>query len=314
MAQTGSKYPYDATLNPDGYKAGTLEEKKAKAWWDKPENTNKASNPFPVVKAKPSPTPSPSAGGKNGATPSPQPSPTGTKTNEPGVKDYNSTDSGAAVDDYGNPVEGSVYVTQNGKQVLTTIGDQYKKAFSNTKYLKFVRDQLVAYGQLDPKEKDRKTVLKKFQETLIGASQSKVDIVSYLKDLKASGFGVNVSGAAKDMTPQRTITQWNEGTVTDLIKSVYKDKLNQEPDDATIKKLLANWQKKNTGTVTEYKKVKNKKTGKMEMVSTVTPGFTTDLAKIELEKQLKEQNPEEWQRRKAFEFSDSLNQIMSGGM
>lgn len=313
MAQTGNKYPYDATLNPDGYKAGTLEEQKAKTWWAKPENTNKASNPFPPVKIKPSPTPSPSAS-PSGGTPSPQPSPSGTQTKAPDVNDYNTSDSGAALDDYGNPVEGSVYVTVNGKQVLTTIGEQYKKAFSNTKYLKFVRDQLVANGQLSSKERDRKTVLKKFQEVLIGASQSKQDITTYLKDLKASGFGVAPSGSGQDMTPQRTVTQWNEGTVTDLIKSVYKDKLNQEPDDATIKDLLTKWQKKNTGTVTEYKKVKNKKTGKMEMVSTVTPGFTTDLAKIELEKQLKTQNPEEWQRRKAFEFSDSLNQIMSGGM
>lgn len=324
MAQTGKYYPYDATLNPDGYKAGTANESAAKTYWAKPENTNKTNNPFPAAKnpfpavgptpsAKPSP--SASAAKPSWVTPSNAPTPAPSESPSTGGSDPNAVTSSAPLDDYGNPVEGNLYVVKGGKQVTTTIAAEYTRAFSDVKYLKFVRDQLVSMGQLDAKQREKKDVLKAFRDVLIGASQSQKDVGSYLKELKAAGIGVTSSGSTgPDLTPQRTVTKLNEGTVGDLIKSVYMNKLGQEPTEDEIKTILADFQKQNTGTLTEYKKVKNKKTGKTEMLTTVTPGFSTDLAKTQLEKQLKETNPDEYNRRKAFEFSDSLNQIMSGGM
>jgi hypothetical protein len=53
----------------------------------------------------------------------------------------------------------------------------------------------------------------------------------------------------------------------------------------------------------------------MEDVATVTPGgFSEEVGKDKLEAQLKKSNPFEYQRRKAFEFSDALNQVLSGGI
>jgi hypothetical protein len=66
--------------------------------------------------------------------------------------------------------------------------------------------------------------------------------------------------------------------------------------------------------VTEYKKVKNKKTGKMENVQITTPGLTAEASEAIVEKKLKESNPEEFERRKGFEFMRDMTSILSGGL
>ena len=84
--------------------------------------------------------------------------------------------------------------------------------------------------------------------------------------------------------------------------------------DATKKAELFDLLKKaNTGTVTEYKKVKNAK-GKLENVQITKPGLTTEASEAIVEKKLKESNPEEYERRKGFEFMKDMTNILSGGL
>lgn len=68
----------------------------------------------------------------------------------------------------------------------------------------------------------------------------------------------------------------------------------------------------NTGTLTEYKKVKNKKTGKMENVQVTTPGLTEERAQKTVEQKLKELNPDDVDRAQRIKFSDWISQNLAG--
>ena len=109
------------------------------------------------------------------------------------------------------------------------------------------------------------------------------------------------------------ISEWDDVVIA--YEPVWAIGTGKTASPEQIKQHIAEFEKINTGTVTSYKKVKNPKTGKMEDVATVTPsGFSEEVGKDKLEAQLKKSNPLEYQRRKAFEFSNALNQVLSGGI
>jgi len=119
----------------------------------------------------------------------------------------------------------------------------------------------------------------------------------------------------KDQLPSRTIAQQNPDVLKKLISDTYISAKNEKPDDATVNKIFNQWQDIiNQGTLTTTSKVKNAKTGKLENVTKSTSGFSQAGAVAGLEKQIEKDNPEEVQRRKAFEFSDAVDKVMSRGM
>lgn len=125
--------------------------------------------------------------------------------------------------------------------------------------------------------------------------------------------GLDSTGAAN--LPSRTIAEQNPDTLKKLISDTYISAKGEKPDDATVNKVLKQWQDNiSKGTLTTTSQVKNAKTGKLENVTKSTAGFSQAGAVAGLEKQIQTENPEEVQRRKAFEFSDAFNKVMSGGM
>jgi hypothetical protein len=114
--------------------------------------------------------------------------------------------------------------------------------------------------------------------------------------------------------PTRSISQLDRAKSFDAIEQWGLTKIGQKLDEATKLELFDLLNKANTGTVTEYKKVKNKKTGKLENVQTTTPGLTAEASEAIVEKKLKESNPEEFERRKGFEFMKDMTSILSGGL
>jgi hypothetical protein len=115
--------------------------------------------------------------------------------------------------------------------------------------------------------------------------------------------------------PARTIAQQNPDVLKKLISDTYISAKGEKPNDATVDKVLKQWQNSiNQGTLVTTSKVKNAKTGKLENVTKSTSGFSQAGAVAGLEKQIEKENPEEVERRKAFEFSDAFNKVMSGGI
>ena len=114
--------------------------------------------------------------------------------------------------------------------------------------------------------------------------------------------------------PTRSISQLDKVKTFEALDEWGLSKIGQKLDATQKAELFDLLNKANTGTVTEYKKVKNKKTGKMENVQTTTPGLTAEASEAIVEKKLKESNPEEFERRKGFEFMKDMTSILSGGL
>jgi hypothetical protein len=114
--------------------------------------------------------------------------------------------------------------------------------------------------------------------------------------------------------PTRSISQLDKVKTFEALDEWGLSKIGQKLDATQKAELFDLLNKANTGTLTEYKKVKNKKTGKMENVQTTTPGLTAEASEAIVEKKLKESNPEEYERRKGFEFMKDMTSILSGGL
>jgi hypothetical protein len=151
------------------------------------------------------------------------------------------------------------------------------------------------------------------------------DTVDQAAEIYSSGKGYKITPfellnlSAKQATPapelpQRQVQPLERATIDNFVDSIY---LSFKGGLASVEekdKLFKEFEALNTGTVTTTKKVKNPKTGVLENVSTTTRGFSQDAAQAKIEADLKKNNPLEYQRRKAFEFSTELNKVMSGGM
>jgi hypothetical protein len=114
--------------------------------------------------------------------------------------------------------------------------------------------------------------------------------------------------------PTRSISQLDKVKTFEALDEWGLSKIGQKLDATQKAELFELLNKANTGSVTEYKKVKNKKTGKMENVQITTPGLTAEASEAIVEKKLKESNPEEYERRKGFEFMRDMTSILSGGL
>lgn len=150
------------------------------------------------------------------------------------------------------------------------------------------------------------------------------DTVDQATEIYSSGKGYKITpyellnlsakqAAPAPTLPSRQITPLEKSSIYDLIDSIYLSKIGQLATEDEKKKLFDEFSKQNVGTTQVTKKVKNA-AGVMENVTTSTQGFTQSKAAAQIEAKLKESNPLEYQRRKAFEFSDEMNKVLSGGM
>jgi hypothetical protein len=113
--------------------------------------------------------------------------------------------------------------------------------------------------------------------------------------------------------PTRAISQLDKVKTFEALDQWGLSFIGEKLDETRKKELFDLLNKANTGSVTSYKKVKNAK-GQLENVQITTPGLTAESSEALVEKKLKESNPEEYERRKAFEFSNDLNKLLSGGL
>ena len=113
--------------------------------------------------------------------------------------------------------------------------------------------------------------------------------------------------------PQRSIQKIDPIVIKDFVSGIYEKTLGRTATEDEKNQ----WYDKlkptiEGGTVTETKKVKNKKTGKLENVSTTTPGFSQQASQITIEQKLKEANPDDYDRQKRMDFSTWLSQNVAG--
>jgi len=114
--------------------------------------------------------------------------------------------------------------------------------------------------------------------------------------------------------PTRSISQLDKAKTFEALDQWGLNKVGQKLNATEKAELFELLNAANTGSVTTYKKVKNPKTGKMENVQVTTPGLTAERSEAIVEKKLKETKPEEFERRKGFEFMQEVTSILSGGL
>jgi hypothetical protein len=112
--------------------------------------------------------------------------------------------------------------------------------------------------------------------------------------------------------PERTISKLDKPTTFAAMDTWASKKLMRTLNDDEKEDLFAELEKLNTGTVTTYKKVKNKDPGKMENVRVSTPGLTTEAAQATVEQRLKELNPDDADRASRIQFTDWLSGSVEG--
>ena len=120
-----------------------------------------------------------------------------------------------------------------------------------------------------------------------------------------------VGGDGEANLPQRAISVLDKDTTFAQIDDWSSNTLMRKLNDDEKESLFTLLNDLNTGTVTKYKKVKNKK-GVLENVTTTTPGLTPAEAQRTIEDRLKELNPDDYDRAKRIDFSSWLSQNMAG--
>jgi hypothetical protein len=118
-------------------------------------------------------------------------------------------------------------------------------------------------------------------------------------------------GGGEENLPQRAISVLDKDTTFAQIDDWSSNTLMRKLNDDEKESLFTLLNDLNTGTVTRYKKVKNKK-GVLENVTTTTPGLTPAEAQRTVEDRLKELNPDDYDRAKRIEWSSWLSQNMGG--
>ena len=114
--------------------------------------------------------------------------------------------------------------------------------------------------------------------------------------------------------PTRAISKLDKGIFNQFMDRLAQSELGMALTQATKDKYYEEFKLLNTGTLTEYKKVKNPKTGKLENVQTTTPGFTeADMTRAASDK-LKKDNPKQWELNKSLSFASDLRSVMAGGI
>jgi hypothetical protein len=112
--------------------------------------------------------------------------------------------------------------------------------------------------------------------------------------------------------PTRSISQLDRATSFQAFDSWAEKKLMRTLKDDEKEELFKELEKLNTGTLTEYKKVRNKKTGKMENVQTTTPGLTAGEIQSTVEQKLIDLNPDDADRTSRIRFADWLSGNVAG--
>jgi len=114
--------------------------------------------------------------------------------------------------------------------------------------------------------------------------------------------------------PSRTISKLDKGVFNEFMDRLAQSELGMALTQSAKDKYYEDFNALNTGTLREYKKVKNPKTGKLENVETITPGFTEADMTRAASQRLKKENPKQWELNKSLSFASDLRSVMAGGI
>jgi len=152
-----------------------------------------------------------------------------------------------------------------------------------------------------------KAIVDQSAEIYNGGAGTKLTPLQILS-MSAGAAGINT------VDTQRQIRKYDADVLKEVAQSIALKKRGAMLTDEELSEAISLADSMiEKGTVTTTKKVRNPKTGKIESVSTTTPGFSQETFDVKLGKKLEEDSPQLVQRRKDIQFMDALSEILAGG-
>lgn len=137
-------------------------------------------------------------------------------------------------------------------------------------------------------------------------------LISSLAEDILPGLAKGTSGTAENL-PSRNVYKYSDADLDTIVSDVYARTAMREPTAQELEAARTKIRPKlEQGTVSTTKKVKNPKTGKLEVVTTQEAGPTKEAVAMSLEEELKKLNPDEYDRTKRIEFSSWLSKNVEG--
>lgn len=205
--------------------------------------------------------------------------------------------------------KGAKKFTLTTKPNVGFVNNVYKEFWSDEAVKAKVKSAMVRAGRTDVNDI---TAYAQWQQ-VVNASAELYSTGAKLTPMDILNQTMTNSGTAN--LPDRTITKVDPAITNAIANAAYQSAYMRDADEEEIKDILkkAGVDKMIAeGTVTTTKKVKNPKTGKLENVTTTTPGFNAQTAQLTIEDKLKELNPDEYDRTKRIEWSSWLSKNVAG--
>lgn len=160
----------------------------------------------------------------------------------------------------------------------------------------------------------KSTLINYFEELF--PSKTYAELLGKLKGRAIAGTGAGAGAGDGPDLPLRQKGTVDKGTLVNIAQTVAMNTLMRRLTPEEEKTIVADWASKQAEGVvqTTSRKVKNKKTGKLEDVISTKKAFQQDTEELALEAKLKAENPEQYQLAQGIGFIDELKQILSGGM
>jgi hypothetical protein len=189
------------------------------------------------------------------------------------------------------------------------VNNVYKEFWSDEAVKAKVKSAMVRAGRTDVNDI---TAYAQWQQ-VVNASAELYSTGAKLTPMDILNQTMTNSGTAN--LPDRNITKIDQTTINAIANAAFQsvnmrdgseDEIKDVLKKAGIDKIIAE------GSVTTTKKVKNPTTGKLENVTTTTPGFNAQTAQMSIEDKLKELNPDEFDRTKRIEWQSWLSKNLAG--
>jgi hypothetical protein len=209
----------------------------------------------------------------------------------------------------GKPIKGAKKFTLTSKPNVGFVNNVYKEFWSDEAVKAKVKSAMVRAGRTDVNDI---TAYAQWQQ-VVNASAELYSTGAKLTPMDILNQTMTNSGTAN--LPDRNITKIDSQITNAIANAAFQAAYMRDGSEEEIKDILkkAGVDKMIAeGSVTTTKKVKNPKTGKLENVTTTTPGFNAQTAQMSIEDKLKELNPDEFDRTKRIDFASWISKNVAG--
>lgn len=197
---------------------------------------------------------------------------------------------------------------KTGKMEFTDIGKQIAAARVPNQYA-YIRSQLVASGLLAKGSKSQTSTQNAWLQVLIGAQTAQMDPFEYMKQMKASGVGID-TGASSGPQTNISLKTYSTNQVQSIAEQVYLNTVGRKPSSKELTDLTNQLNAKEKAAPTKTVSTPN---AAGTVTTSKTSGGLDEQQFIQSQVESSAALKPEVSRMKDINFSSWLDKAMSGG-